>query len=73
MYAIEIAKKQDVMRLLSEAAYFDIKKKMNNLIEFITSERAQYVPAEVEKLSPFDSHLMLILNPLESVICSLSP
>ncbi len=75
MYAIEIAKKQDTMRLFSESAYFDIKRKMNTLIEFINSERAQYVPAEVEKLSSFDAHahLMLILNPLDSVICSLSP
>ena len=65
MYAIEIAKKQDTMRLFSESAYFDIKRKMNALIEFITSERAQYVTAEVDKLSHFDAHLMWILNPLD--------
>ena len=64
LYALEISKKQDNMRSFTEAAYFDIKKRMNILIEFIYSERAQYVPADFEKVSP-ESHLMIILNPLE--------
>jgi hypothetical protein len=53
------------MRLICETAYFDIKMKMNNLIEYINQERVKYAPAEVEKLLPKDEHLMLILNPLD--------
>ena len=35
VYAAEIAKKQEAMRYYSENAYFDIKKKMKNLLDFI--------------------------------------
>jgi|LauGreDrversion4_2_1035121.scaffolds.fasta_scaffold30077_6 hypothetical protein len=40
LYALEISKKQENMRLFTETAYFDIKKRLNILIEFIQSERA---------------------------------
>jgi len=42
-YAIEIAKKVENMTNLSQAVYFDIKKRMNKLIEFIDHEKAQYI------------------------------
>ncbi len=50
LFGLEIGKKQENMRLFSDADYFDIKKKMNYLIEFIVLERKKYAPAENEKL-----------------------
>jgi hypothetical protein len=60
------------MTNLSQAVYFDIKKRMNKLIEFINHEKAQYISEEQEKLLR-DSHLMLVLEPLETIKSSLSP
>jgi hypothetical protein len=72
LYALEISKKQENMKLFTDAAYFDIKKRMNILLEFIITERAMYIPPDFDKVSP-ESPLMIILNPLESIIFSLSP
>jgi hypothetical protein len=73
LYAAEIAKKQEAMRYYCENAYFDIKKKMRNLLEFIQSQKDLYVPQDLDKLSPYESHLLLILDPLDTIISAMSP